>query len=1114
MKKNEKECKKCSKKCFSKKKNQKCLKNVEKILFGRFAHCRHSYHAGVDLQHSFTAMFAVIRTLPCCGCACSATRLFGCPPVSVFTHPCSTVTSGWTAHLVFALRVSRRVSLACARGRGWATHGLLTEVSTGVPWVSCRDPTRVLPMPRQYGHRSQSAKLVLCWSVCVWCAYTVCGFCRQYVFCTVFSHTPPRHGPWTCGPVDLEKHFAPLVAHHSLTRLIFIWLHLTASACTADWNRVSEALDLYLNSLLALAAGFCSSPALTAVTATGALHLQTSCNHSVHTFRWWHMVHLIVQTVDRSHLILQHNLCFLHVFGFQSWERVSSTVHCCIRESSWFTRSSRFVCTSPSLHGFWTAWPIKFSNSFVSMRSVFHTKFSCPLNSRPEQLVATHMTSQNSGSAFVWNSRLVASGWFHPVYFLNWCNTSPDWLHCCFWSSSLMACHTTWCTWTAPWDSHSWPSSNDLPWCFLEHFHHHVFAWSLRSTYSAFQDLLRSFRSAVQPFFAAEDPAAVFIHHDVLHLSFFQTVQLALPDVCYWILENLLEVIKTVPLPSSLPHSLDLPMSIFQSLHSRDWIDFCSRWLAGCELLTWKYVAFQILTASPSPPGWNPCDFGVSTLLNSSRRCLSTPCSWKSDASTIACRNLTMALHGRTCSLFSWHSMTPNLENCLALGTHRHHRSSETSGIVCSPSTCRRESSSNMWRYLINLTRQFWTFFCLRFFSSLLNLLTYLLSNSQLMGVSRGLSVVSTMYSHELHHNHCYLRNHSFSLAANSDVVFFKSTVSAAIFTFSTWPSLLCSEPFQLFSNLTRNSLHKSRSLNTIQRRQPEKQSRTRAIHTGFSCRSSLSISPQTPLKYSRMSIFLAPLGLFSWLRKLSANTCSTGSSIALLGHQLDRLDVLVTRAGDCNKTDTVTVILMYSSRSSSHPCMRSWRLAIRHTWTLVLELEVWHGFQRAWHVTRRWQPALSSLSSALIVRHSARHHLKHCIDQWCCCSSWSMSRWSTWFATISSSLTGTGLLRKTVHTLQQRFSCSTPPRSDFWTVLRSPKSCFLRSDEETVPTFTSSTAHWLSNSDWSTLDNLTSRLSFSISDIPSKTLTDEVHKHLMDLTQHCIAGLHPPALS
>ena len=39
--------------------------------------------------------------------------------------------------------------------------------------------------------------------------------------------------------------------------------------------------------------------------------------------------------------------------------------------------------------------------------------------------------------------------------------------------------------------------------------------------HSAFQDLLLSFCSAVQPFFVAVDPVAVFIHHDVLHLSSF-----------------------------------------------------------------------------------------------------------------------------------------------------------------------------------------------------------------------------------------------------------------------------------------------------------------------------------------------------------------------------------------------------------------------------------------------------------------------------------------------------------------------------------------------------------------------------------------------------------------
>ena len=112
-------------------------------------------------------------------------------------------------------------------------------------------------------------------------------------------------------------------------------------------------------------------------------------------------------------------------------------------------------------------------------------------------------------------------------------------------------------------------------------------------------------------------------------------------------------------------------------------------------------------------------------------------------------------------------------------------------------------------------------------------------------------------------------------LVADSDVVFFESTVSAAIFTFSTRPSLLCSEPFQLFQNLVRNFLHKSRSLNAIPRRHPES---NRGLEQ--STRSSLSISPQTSLKYSRMLTFLAPPGCSAGYGT-SAITCSTGASVA-----------------------------------------------------------------------------------------------------------------------------------------------------------------------------------------------------------------------------------------
>ena len=104
--------------------------------------------------------------------------------------------------------------------------------------------------PRQGGGTSER-QLMLCWSVC-------CGARTRSVdyaavtFCTVFSYTPPRHRH-DCGSVDLKRHFAPLVAHHSLTRLFF-WFHLTASAVLLIGS-VSGSSDLCLNSLLALAAG-------------------------------------------------------------------------------------------------------------------------------------------------------------------------------------------------------------------------------------------------------------------------------------------------------------------------------------------------------------------------------------------------------------------------------------------------------------------------------------------------------------------------------------------------------------------------------------------------------------------------------------------------------------------------------------------------------------------------------------------------------------------------------------------------------------------------------------------------------------------------------------------
>ena len=70
----------------------------------------------VDLQHSSTAMLLSLAHSIVAGLF--RYQALRSPPVTVFTTLVPPVTFGRTAHLVFALRVSRRVSLACAPGRG------------------------------------------------------------------------------------------------------------------------------------------------------------------------------------------------------------------------------------------------------------------------------------------------------------------------------------------------------------------------------------------------------------------------------------------------------------------------------------------------------------------------------------------------------------------------------------------------------------------------------------------------------------------------------------------------------------------------------------------------------------------------------------------------------------------------------------------------------------------------------------------------------------------------------------------------------------------------------------------------------------------------------------
>ena len=121
----------------------------------------HRYHVEDDSQHS------------------SVTRLLG-------RHPsrCSPPLFHNHVGVICALAVRT----ACLASR--VTHGLLTEVSTGVPWVLTGTHPCDAP-PRQGGGTSER-QLVLWWSVSCGASYTVCGICRRYVLYCVLLHPSSR----------------------------------------------------------------------------------------------------------------------------------------------------------------------------------------------------------------------------------------------------------------------------------------------------------------------------------------------------------------------------------------------------------------------------------------------------------------------------------------------------------------------------------------------------------------------------------------------------------------------------------------------------------------------------------------------------------------------------------------------------------------------------------------------------------------------------------------------------------------------------------------------------------------------------------------------------------
>ena len=141
---------------------------------------------------------------------CTLTPLPGClvaTRLGVQHHCCSQCVS----RVACRLRVRVLVRLSHPRPPDRNQHGCTVGVLPG--------PTRVLPMPRQYGigRRAPTRAVLSC--AASWCLVVRRPRrrvdCLVLTFCYVSSRTPPRHGHG-CGLVDLERHFAPLVAH--LTR--------------------------------------------------------------------------------------------------------------------------------------------------------------------------------------------------------------------------------------------------------------------------------------------------------------------------------------------------------------------------------------------------------------------------------------------------------------------------------------------------------------------------------------------------------------------------------------------------------------------------------------------------------------------------------------------------------------------------------------------------------------------------------------------------------------------------------------------------------------------------------------------------------------------------------
>ena len=111
--------------------------------------------------------------------------------------------------------------------------------------------------------------------------------------------------------------FAILLVHHNISRSrrVVLIQALNVQPNMVTWANLVHSLMVHLHCehfpgerIRNLVRGQenTSSPGFTIV------------DHSIHTFRWWHVVHLIVQGLIDHHSVLQYNLCVLQVLGVQS----------------------------------------------------------------------------------------------------------------------------------------------------------------------------------------------------------------------------------------------------------------------------------------------------------------------------------------------------------------------------------------------------------------------------------------------------------------------------------------------------------------------------------------------------------------------------------------------------------------------------------------------------------------------------------------------------------------------------------------------------------------------------------------------------------------------------